>query len=70
MKFDVKHFYYTGNKTIEFPGFISYPIAGTLIRAGASCGVIATFMTALNAIDNSELQSQTSCLNHVCKNEK
>lgn len=29
------------------PGFISYPIAGTLIRAGASYGVVATFMTTL-----------------------
>jgi uncharacterized membrane protein YraQ (UPF0718 family) len=29
------------------PAFISYPIAGTLIRAGASYGVVATFMTTL-----------------------
>jgi len=29
------------------PGFISYPIAGTLIRSGASYGVVATFMTTL-----------------------
>jgi uncharacterized membrane protein YraQ (UPF0718 family) len=29
------------------PGFISYPIAATLLRAGASYGVVATFMTTL-----------------------
>lgn len=29
------------------PGFISYPIAATLVRAGASYGVVATFMTTL-----------------------
>jgi uncharacterized membrane protein YraQ (UPF0718 family) len=29
------------------PGFISYPIAATLIREGASYGVVATFMTTL-----------------------
>lgn len=29
------------------PGFISYPIAATLIRAGASYAVVATFMTTL-----------------------
>lgn len=29
------------------PGFISYPIAATLVRAGASYAVVATFMTTL-----------------------
>jgi uncharacterized membrane protein YraQ (UPF0718 family) len=29
------------------PAFISYPIAGTLVRAGASYAVVATFMTTL-----------------------
>jgi uncharacterized membrane protein YraQ (UPF0718 family) len=29
------------------PGFISYPIAATLLRAGASYGVVTTFMTTL-----------------------
>jgi uncharacterized membrane protein YraQ (UPF0718 family) len=29
------------------PGFISYPIAATLIREGASYAVVATFMTTL-----------------------
>jgi uncharacterized membrane protein YraQ (UPF0718 family) len=29
------------------PGFISYPIAGTLIKQGASYATVATFMTTL-----------------------